>query len=66
VVAVGPLVEDVKIGEFIKTNGDYLDWPMTDLMGRTTKLIQESQHLRCSGGMMKICFRCKQIILILN
>ena len=43
VVAVGPLVEDVKIGEFIKYgNGDYLDWHTHKIDGQDYQIIQEA------------------------
>ena len=43
VVSVGPLVEDVKVGDFIKYgNGDYLDWPTQRIDGQDYQIIQEA------------------------
>lgn len=42
VVAIGPKVGDVKIGERIKYgNGTYLDWPVYKIDGEDYQLIQE-------------------------
>ena len=42
VVAVGPRVTDVKVGDFIKYgNGTYLDWPVFKVDGQDLQFIQE-------------------------
>jgi len=42
IVAVGPDVYDVKVGECIKYgNGTYLDWPVHKIDGEDHQLIQE-------------------------
>ena len=42
IVAIGPLVEDVQIGDFIKYgNGDYLNWPTQKVDGQDYQIIQE-------------------------
>jgi co-chaperonin GroES (HSP10) len=42
VVAIGPDVYDVKVGELIKYgNGTYLDWPIHKIDGQDHQLIQE-------------------------
>ena len=42
IVAVGPDVYDVKVGERIKYgNGTYLDWPVHKIDGEDHQLIQE-------------------------
>ena len=43
IVAIGPLVEDVQIGDFIKYgNGDYLNWPTQKVDGQDYQIIQEA------------------------
>jgi len=43
IVAIGPLVEDVQIGDFIKYgNGDYLTWPTQKVDGQDYQIIQEA------------------------
>ena len=43
VVAVGPLVDQTKIGDFIKYgNGDYLNWPVQRINGQDYQIIQEA------------------------
>lgn len=42
IVAIGPKVNDVKVGERIKYgNGTYLDWPVHKIDGIDHQLIQE-------------------------
>lgn len=42
VMAIGPKVRDVKVGERIKYgNGTYLDWPVYKIDGEDHQLIQE-------------------------
>ena len=42
VVAVGPRVTEVKVGDFIKYgNGTYLDWPVFKVDGQDLQFIQE-------------------------
>ena len=42
VMAIGPDVTDVKIGDFIKYgNGTYLDWPVHKIDGEDHQLIME-------------------------
>jgi co-chaperonin GroES (HSP10) len=42
IVAIGPDVHDVKVGEQIKYgNGTYLDWPLHKINGEDHQLIQE-------------------------
>ena len=42
IVAIGPKVRDVKVGERIKYgNGTYLDWPVHKVDGVDHQLIQE-------------------------
>jgi co-chaperonin GroES (HSP10) len=42
IVAIGPKVNDVKVGERIKYgNGTYLDWPVHKIDGEDHQLIQE-------------------------
>ena len=48
IVAIGPLVEDVQIGDFIKYgNGDYLNWPTQKVDGQDYQIIQEADI--CAG-----------------
>ena len=43
IVAVGPLVTDVAVGDFIKYgNGDYLNWPTQTENGQDYQIIQEA------------------------
>jgi co-chaperonin GroES (HSP10) len=43
IVAVGPLVTDVAVGDFIKYgNGDYLNWPTQTEDGQDYQIIQEA------------------------
>lgn len=43
IVAVGPAVRDVRVGEFIKYgNGTYLDWPIQNIDGEDYQIIQEA------------------------
>ena len=43
IVAIGPKVLDVKVGERIKYgNGTYLDWPLHKIDGQDHQLIQEA------------------------
>jgi co-chaperonin GroES (HSP10) len=43
IVAVGPLVEQAKVGDFIKYgNGDYLNWPTQRFNGQDYQIIQEA------------------------
>jgi co-chaperonin GroES (HSP10) len=43
IVAVGPRVHDVKVGDFIKYgNGTYLDWPIQNFEGQDYQIIQEA------------------------
>lgn len=43
VVAIGPLVDQTKVGDFIKYgNGDYLNWPVQKIDGQDYQIIQEA------------------------
>ena len=43
VVAIGPKVHDVKVGDFIKYgNGTYLDWPLVTIDGEQYQIIRET------------------------
>lgn len=43
VVAVGPDVDQVQVGDFIKYgNGDYLNWPTHKFEGQDYQIIQEA------------------------
>ena len=43
VVAVGPLVDQTKVGDLIKYgNGDYLNWPVQRINGQDYQIIQEA------------------------
>lgn len=43
IVAVGPDVDQAKVGEFIKYgNGDYLNWPIHNIDGQDYQIIQEA------------------------
>ena len=43
IVAIGPKVYDVKVGDFIKYgNGDYLNWPTEKIDGQDYQIIQEA------------------------
>ena len=43
VVAIGPLVEQTKVGDFVKYgNGDYLNWPVHNVDGQDYQIIQEA------------------------
>lgn len=42
IVAVGPDVREVQVGDFIKYgNGTYLDWPVHNFDGQDYQIIQE-------------------------
>lgn len=43
IVAVGPLVEQARVGDFVKYgNGDYLNWPTQRFDGQDYQIIQEA------------------------
>ena len=43
VVAVGPKVDQARVGDFIKYgNGDYLNWPVHHIDGQDYLIIQEA------------------------
>ena len=43
IVAIGPMVRDCKVGDFIKYgNGDYLKWPTHKIDGQDYQIIQEA------------------------
>jgi len=43
IVAIGPLVDQAAIGDFIKYgNGDYLNWPVQRIDGQDYQIIQEA------------------------
>ena len=43
IVAVGPLVEQAKVGDFVKYgNGEYLNWPTQRIDGQDYQIIQEA------------------------
>ena len=43
VVAIGPLVDQTAVGDFIKYgNGDYLNWPVHRIDGQDYQIIQEA------------------------
>ena len=43
IVAIGPEVEEAKVGDFVKYgNGDYLDWPTHRIDGQDYQIIQEA------------------------
>jgi co-chaperonin GroES (HSP10) len=43
IVAVGPLVTDCQVGDFIKYgNGDYLNWPVHRIDDQDYQIIQEA------------------------
>jgi co-chaperonin GroES (HSP10) len=43
IVAIGPLVRDCKVGDFIKYgNGDYLNWPVHRIDDQDYQIIQEA------------------------
>ena len=43
IVAVGPLVDDCAVGDFIKYgNGDYLKWPTHRIDGQDYQIIDEA------------------------
>jgi co-chaperonin GroES (HSP10) len=43
VIAIGPLVDQTKVGDFIKYgNGDYLNWPVHNIDGQDYQIIQEA------------------------
>lgn len=43
VVAIGPNVDETKVGDFIKYgNGDYLNWPIHKIDGQDYQIIQEA------------------------
>jgi co-chaperonin GroES (HSP10) len=43
IVAIGPMVRDCKVGDFIKYgNGDYLNWPVHRIDDQDYQIIQEA------------------------
>jgi co-chaperonin GroES (HSP10) len=43
IVAIGPLVKQVEVGDFIKYgNGDYLNWPVHRIDDQDYQIIQEA------------------------
>lgn len=43
VVAIGPMVTQTAVGDFIKYgNGDYLNWPIHTIDGQDYQIIQEA------------------------
>jgi len=43
IVAIGPLVDQAAVGDFIKYgNGDYLNWPVQRIDGQDYQIIQEA------------------------
>ena len=43
VVAIGPMVSQTAVGDFIKYgNGDYLNWPVHNIDGQDYQIIQEN------------------------
>jgi len=43
IVAIGPLVDQAMVGDFIKYgNGDYLNWPVQRIDGQDYQIIQEA------------------------
>jgi co-chaperonin GroES (HSP10) len=43
IVAIGPMVDQAKVGDFIKYgNGDYLNWPTQKVDGQDYQIIQEA------------------------
>lgn len=43
IVAVGPMVDQAKVGDFIKYgNGDYINWPTQKVDGQDYQIIQEA------------------------
>jgi len=43
IVAIGPDVDQAKVGEFVKYgNGDYLNWPTHRIDGQDYQIIQEA------------------------
>lgn len=43
IMAIGPMVTEVKVGDFIKYgNGDYLSWPTHTIAGQDYQVIQEA------------------------
>jgi co-chaperonin GroES (HSP10) len=43
IVAIGPLVDQAAVGDFIKYgNGDYLNWPTQRIDGQDYQIIQEA------------------------
>lgn len=43
IVAIGPMVTQAQVGEFIKYgNGDYLNWPVHRIDGQDYQIIQEA------------------------
>ena len=43
IVAIGPDVDQVAVGDFIKYgNGDYLNWPIQRIDGQDYQIIQEA------------------------
>lgn len=43
VIAIGPLVDQTRVGDFIKYgNGDYLNWPVHTIDGQDYQIIQEA------------------------
>ena len=43
IIAIGPLVDQAAVGDFIKYgNGDYLNWPTQRINGQDYQIIQEA------------------------
>ena len=43
IIAIGPLVDQAAVGDFIKYgNGDYLNWPTQRIDGQDYQIIQEA------------------------
>lgn len=43
IVAIGPMVDQAAVGDFIKYgNGDYLNWPVQRIDGQDYQIIQEA------------------------
>ena len=43
IMAIGPMVSEVKVGDFVKYgNGDYLNWPTHNVAGQDYQVIQEA------------------------
>ena len=43
IVAIGPMVKDCRVGDFVKYgNGDYLNWPVHRIDDQDYQIIQEA------------------------